>query len=464
MWHRRFGRDRVRLVRVEEPVIGWHPEAEPIIATDRNSRMTGKPLSPDHRLLVAVLEPGDGPTPIGDLLAAADSGVDVVRSDGGGLGDARALVVASSALPVGGLEELRSELAVGPDFPILVLVPSQTAPPDGAVWMSLPASAAAVSAACMGLVAGTSAAPGQLRARSPGGPAASVLYGEIVAAAANVLAAAREGELGDLGEIRLLAERVHSHLLRGNGLVNQSLEPHGEFGLASHSANVAIIAGKIGLGLAIGVEDIVRAIMAGIVHDIGMVRLPDSLVQKPGRLDPEERELLHTHPILAAELLEGVDQRYSWLQTVVLQEHERIQGQGYPAGLLATGIDPLAQIIGLSDVFEALSHPRSYRSPYTALEALEQVSEMKGEYFEPGMVAALVNEISAFPLDSYVQLSTGEIGQVIGTNPENILRPEILIRWDSSWNPADPPKRIDLAFAPDVTVARALLEAELPIT
>jgi len=464
MRHRWFGRDRVRLVRAAEPVIGWHPETEPIIATDRNSWMTGQPLSPDQRVLVAVIEPGDGTTPIRDLLAGADSSVDVLVSDEGGLANAQVLIVASSALPGGGPDELRAGLAAESDFPILVVVESQAEPPSDAVWMSLPASAAAVSATCRGLAAAGSPAPGQLRARSPGGPASSVLYGEIVAAASKVLSAAREGEVADLGEIRLLAERVHSHLLRDNGLVNQSLEPHGEFGLASHSANVAIIAGKIGLGLAIGVEDIVRVILAGIVHDIGMVRLSDSLVQKPGRLDPEEQELLRTHPILGAELLDGVDQRYAWLQTIILQEHERIQGQGYPTGLLGAGIDPLAQIIGLSDVFEALSHPRAYRSPYTALEALEQVSEMKGEYFEPGMVAALVNEISAFPLDSYVQLSTGEIGQVVGTNPENILRPEILVRWDAAWNPADPPKRIDLALAPDVTVARALLEAELPIT
>ena len=115
-------------------------------------------------------------------------------------------------------------------------------------------------------------------------------------------------------------------------------------------------------------------------------------------------------------------------------------------------------------MFEALSHPRSYRSPYTALEALEQVSEMKGEYFEAGVVAALVNEISAFPLDSYVQLSTGEIAQVVGTNPDNLLRPEVLVRWDREWAPVDPPRRLDLADAPAVTVARALLEAELPIT
>ncbi|MDH3297073.1 MAG: HD domain-containing protein [Gemmatimonadota bacterium] len=425
--------------------------------------MTGQPRSAEHQLSAAVIELADGAASIADLLEQADIAVERIQDPEGGLGGAQILVVAAAVLPSGGLDEMRSMLGIGPDFPVLVVSDSQAAAPADSVWMTLPASSSALTAACRGLVAG-SPTQGRLRARPPGGAACSVLYGDIVGAAANALERAGNGIPPDLGEVRLIAERVHSHLLRENGLVNQSLESHAEFDLPRHSANVAIIAGKIGLGLAAGVEDIVRVIMAGIVHDIGMARLPDRLLQKPGRLDAAELELLRTHPVLGAELLDGVDARYRWLTPIILQEHERMQGQGYPTGLLASAIDPLAQIIGLSDVFEALSHPRAYRSPYTALEALEQVSEMKGEYFEPGMVAALINEISAFPLDSYVQLSTGEIGQVVGTNPENILRPEVLVRWDAAWNPAHPPKRIDLAFAPDVTVARALLETELPIT
>ncbi len=428
--------------------------------------MTGQRQTADRMPSVTVVEPGDGETQIGVLLTEAHLAVDVIQDPGsapGGVGRTDLLVAAARALPTDGLAGLRRVLGLGPEFPALVVVEPGTELPDHATWLSWPVSGDALAAACRGLVDNLDIS-GTVRARSPGGPSASVLYGEVIAAAATALAHAHDGRMPDLGALRLLAERMHSQLLRHNGLVNQSLEPHAEFDLASHSANVAIIAGKIALGLAVGVEDVIRVIMAGIIHDIGMARLPDALLHKPGRLSEEELEHLRTHPVIGAQLLDGVESRYSWLPTIILHEHERMHGQGYPSGIASSAIDPLAQIIGLSDVFEALSHPRSYRSPYTALEALEQVSEMKGEYFEPGMVAALVNEISAFPLDSYVQLSTGEIGQVVGTNPENILRPEVVVRWDEAWKPVDQPRRIDLATAPNVTVARALLEAELPIT
>ncbi len=165
-----------------------------------------------------------------------------------------------------------------------------------------------------------------------------------------------------------------------------------------------------------------------------------------------------------AEALEGAGRRYEWLQRAVLHEHERLKGQGYPAGLAGDTIDQVAQILGVADVFEALSHPRVYRSPYTGLEALETVVGMQEEYFSPVIVAALVNEISAFPLDSHVQLSTGEIARVVATNPSNLLRPVVDVLWDADWTPLVEARRIELAAVPEVTVARALLDTELPIT
>lgn len=418
-----------------------------------------------------LLEPEGGPTDVGGRLTAA--GLRFERSGVPASGDAvgtSLLIVVAEALGDGGVREARHDLGLAADLPVLVVAGSGTSADsieldDGSALVTWPVSPTALRALVGGLALDATVVRGRLRARSPdGGGSPGALYAEIVAAANAAFEAAREGQPPELGQTRLLAERIHSNLLRDNGLVLRSLEPHAEYDMASHSANVAIIAGKVALGMAMGTEDVVRVILSGIVHDIGMARLPAELVRKSGRLTESERDELRKHPVLGAELLVDVEPRYAWLEAVVLQEHERMHGQGYPAGLVGRAIDPLAQVIGLADVFEALSHPRAYRSPYTALEALEQVSEMKGEYFEAGVVAALVNEISAFPLDSFVQLSTGAIAQVVGTNPENILRPEVLVRWDADWSLVDPPRRLDLADNPEVTVARALLEAELPIT
>ena len=328
---------------------------------------------------------------------------------------------------------------------------------------TLPSSPALLVAACRVLLAARLDRAGNLRARAPRAGASSELYDAARAAVARLLESVGREETPSLGETRLIAEQIHTSLLHDNVLVNRSLEPHAVYDLDSHSTNVAIIAGKLALGMALPTEEIIRAIQAGLVHDIGMARLPRALLANPGTFTDEERQELRTHPQLGAEALEPLGARYEWLQQVILHEHERRQGQGYPLGLKGGSIDPLARLIAVADVFEALSHPRTYRSPNTALEALEQVASMGGEWFDPGVVAALVNEISAFPLDSYVQLTTGEIARVLATNPENLFRPQVQVLWDSDWSRVDPPRGVDLSETSDVSVARMLLENELPL-
>jgi len=234
--------------------------------------------------------------------------------------------------------------------------------------------------------------------------------------------------------------------------------------VARHSVNVAILGGKIAFGMVAGIEDAVSVIHAGLLHDIGMSRLPGRLLENTGAWSDRERALLRRPPEAGAAIMASCGPKCEWLRRAVLHEHERMQGQGYPYGLRGDQIDPIARILGVADVFEALSHPRTYRSPFTALEALERVAGMQDEYFSHQVVASLINEISAFPLDSYVQLSTGEIGRVVATDPENMLRPRVEVVWDAGWNRVAQPLTLDLAERPDLTVARALREAELPIT
>jgi len=306
--------------------------------------------------------------------------------------------------------------------------------------------------------------PRAVRARPPKPFAPNPLYDEARSYVEELLNTVREGGSPDVARGRPLAERIHTALLRDNALINRSLEPHDTYDLASHSANVAILAGKIALGMVSTIEDAVEVVHAGLVHDIGMARLPESLLRNPGTWSDGERQQLQEHPILGAEILENCAPKEESLRRAVLQEHERARGQGYPHGLLDRDLDPIARILGVADVFEALSHPRTYRSPFTALQALERVVGMQEEYFSPQVVSALVNEISAFPLDSFVQISSGEIGRVVATDPGNMLRPRVELVWDRDWNRIEDPLTLDLASRPDLTVARALLDSELPIT
>ena len=303
-----------------------------------------------------------------------------------------------------------------------------------------------------------------LQIRRPARFSARPLHAEAAAFVRDALDGAAGGEVPDMETAKVTAERLHTSLLQSNLLLLRALEPYKRFDLATHCTNVAIIAGKIALGLDWPLEDTLRALQAGLLHDLGMMRLPERILTKEGALTEAEREEMQRHPRLGAELLEPLGSEHDWLRRAVLQEHERLDGGGYPEGLVGDDIDPLAAVLGVADVFEAFSHARSYRSPFTAYEALEKVLTMRGARFRPDVVDTLANEISVFPLDSYVLLSTGEIGRVVGTNPENLMRPTVEVLWDAAWNPMSSPSRIELAERPEVSVTRPLHEAEVPIT
>lgn len=373
----------------------------------------------------------------------------------------------------GGLERIEGELAeAGPDSTALLLLLAES--PSEAErlaadrigdYLRRPFPPAALRAYIDSLLSPGTASPGdRVRARLPSRSNADELYGRAVAFVGSTFDTLRAADSPELGSGRTLAEEIHTDLLHRNALVLRSLEPHSHFDLATHSANVAVIAGKISMGVASDPEEITRVIQAGLVHDVGMARLPQSLLEKEGPLTEDEWEEVRRHPLHGDAILETAGEPYAWLRTIVLQEHERLNGRGYPQGLRGSDIDPIALTIGVADVFEALSHPRAYRSPFTALDALEQVVGMQGDYFPRPLVEALLNEISSFPLDSFVQLSTGEIAQVVSTNADNLMRPEVIVLWDSCWRPLADPLLRALASEPEITIARALSETELPIT
>lgn len=376
------------------------------------------------------------------------------------------LVVDAAAEDPATVRAALAERAPGAARRLLVLLGPAGDPrsdPGGAPhFLARPLTAAAVLAYADRLLAAE--APALVRPRVPAAGGTRRLYREAVEWVEGVLETTRQGEVPELSRGRSLAEELLTSLLRSNSLVLRSLEPHGAWDLASHSVNVAILCGKIAGGLAWEVERVLDVIRAGLVHDVGMARIPQRVLLKQGPLNEAEREEVRRHPIYGAEILSSQGPEWEAVARAVRQEHERLNGQGYPAGLEREAIDPLARVIGVADVFEALSHPRSHRSPFTAFDALQKVVGMQREYFAPDVVSALVNEISSFPLDSYVQLNTGEIGKVVGTNPDNLLRPRVLVLWDAAWRPLAEPRPVDLEKESELTITRALHEMELPIT
>jgi len=151
----------------------------------------------------------------------------------------------------------------------------------------------------------------------------------------------------------------------------------------SHYA--AIVAHKVGLN-----EETTETILyAAPMHDVGKIGIPDQILLKPGRLDPDEWEIMKQHSILGAQILEGSDaESIKLAEVIALTHHEKWDGSGYPKGLKGSEIPLAGRITAIADVFDALTFKRPYREPFPLQEAFTVIKEGRGSHFDPQVVDA----------------------------------------------------------------------------
>ena len=123
------------------------------------------------------------------------------------------------------------------------------------------------------------------------------------------------------------------------------------------------------------------------LHDIGKVAISDAILLKPGKLDPQEFEIMKTHTTLGGQMLSGGDSVFlKTAQVIALTHHEKFDGSGYPAGIKGEDIPLVGRICAVADVFDALTSIRPYKKVWSVKEALQEVSNGTGRHFDPQLV------------------------------------------------------------------------------
>lgn len=267
------------------------------------------------------------------------------------------------------------------------------------------------------------------------------------------LAVQRQDEL-DLEALSALATGIAEALKRSDQLLVQAMSGPAGPPLITNLVNVGVLATKVGAGLGYHGKELERLTLAGLVHDIGLFAVPQSVITKPGRLTHDERTLIEQHPELGYEAIRKTGPKYDWLAEVVRQAHERWNGQGYPNKLKGRQICEFAQIIGVVDVFDALVSPRGYRRRFFPHEAVRELIVAERTAFPREVVKALVEQLSAYPLGTSVRLTTGEVGSVMRVNTSYPLRPVVWIEGDAARG--QEPRKLDLSLTPLVSIIKTL--------
>jgi response regulator RpfG family c-di-GMP phosphodiesterase len=284
------------------------------------------------------------------------------------------------------------------------------------------------------------------------------LYGRL---RAFVLKALRRASLGAAVEYRL-AEELAATLQATrdlNPLLQEATRRDQEFSVSGHAANVTVLALCVARQHGCDAQAQFRVALAGLLHELGVVRLPERLVFKEQPLSEEEMRQLRRRPLVSALMLREAGRHLESVVEIVGQVFERDDGSGHPLGLFGSEMREEAKVLALADVFEACIHRRPYRKPLSGYSTLFQLSQSAS--FSRDLVKALVRAVSLFPLHELLQLTSGEIVEVVAVNPASLSRPRVRVRFETSGLAGDQ-RELDLSKPGSPEVKRVLTVDELP--
>ena len=233
--------------------------------------------------------------------------------------------------------------------------------------------------------------------------------------------------------------------------------------LVNKAVNVTVFAVFMGDTLKLPKERLLELGLAALLHHIGKVRVPKDILHKEETLNENELSLLRKYPHDSYEILRGLGDKYYYLAECALHVNERLDGSGFPQGLKGDAINPYARIIGILDLYEAMTHNRPQRQKLSHFEAVKEIIKTKKSSFQRELLKAFLNTFGIFPLHCLVKLNSGAVGRVIQTYEEQPLRPKIEIIVDAQNRRVKVPRTVDLREQQVLYIADAITEEGLNV-
>jgi HD-GYP domain-containing protein (c-di-GMP phosphodiesterase class II) len=212
-----------------------------------------------------------------------------------------------------------------------------------------------------------------------------------------------------------------------------------------HGLQVSVYLTSFGRHLGFPKLQLSQLAQIGLLLDIGKIKLPKELLEKQGRLTPEEFEEAKGHVELGLQILSQSDISREILEAIA-QHHERMNGSGYPKGLVGNEIGVFGRMAGIVDCFAALTNHRPYAAASSSYEALRSITGWAGEFFHEPLVQQFVSSVGVFPVGSLIELSSGEVAVVVEHSKVRRLKPRVLVVTGPDKTPAQHPTLLDLLY------------------
>ena len=211
-----------------------------------------------------------------------------------------------------------------------------------------------------------------------------------------------------------------------------------------HCLSVSILAMGFGTHLGLTDEKIETLGVAGLLHDVGKMKIDPVILNKPGKLTAEEFAQIKQHPDFGYQALCGQDDIPAAAVQAAHGHHERLDGKGYPRGLDGYQIPFMTRIITIVDAFDAITSHRAYDNARPIQIAYDVLRSGAGKQFDEALVREFIRWLGVFPVGTLVELHTGEVGLVLEKHQTLHLRPKVVVLRNAEKGPCEP-RYLDLS-------------------
>jgi HD-GYP domain-containing protein (c-di-GMP phosphodiesterase class II) len=233
--------------------------------------------------------------------------------------------------------------------------------------------------------------------------------------------------------------------------------------MAKSSVNAAILSAFISTELKQPNHKLMQVVTGALLHDIGMLRLPKEIVEKKGGLSAAELQRIQAHPLYAYKIVNKELLYPEDVAIIVLQHHERWDGEGYPRRISGAAIDLGARIVSVADAFEAMVSQKPYRNSIVGNQAMKNLMADNSRRFDSAVLKTFIKIMGIYPIGSIVILNNTAMARVIEVHGDAPLRPKIHLLSDNHGNIFKPDEGdvIDLLAEKSLFITKAVDPKEL---
>jgi putative nucleotidyltransferase with HDIG domain len=230
---------------------------------------------------------------------------------------------------------------------------------------------------------------------------------------------------------KIVSDMVESIFRNEDALVCLSRIKEKDLYTFQHSISVSVLMISFARRMNFNNDVIIQIGTGGLLHDVGKMKVPVEILNKPGPLNDRELEIMKNHVVYGEEILARTSGLTPLSLRLVAEHHERVDGKGYPQGLQGDKISLIGQMGGIVDVFDALTSNRVYRSPMDPNEALKDLLQRSEDEFREELVHFFIKTIGVYPVGTLVRLKNKLLGVVVKQSAMGLLYPTVRILYDT---------------------------------